>query len=44
MWGTWIALFRVLYIIRKDFLKEKIGVGKLLVVMIVLGITEVQYH
>ena len=41
MWGTWIALFRVLCVTSQNFLKEKIGVGNLLVVMVTTGISEV---
>ena len=40
-WGTFIALFRVLYITAQNFLKKKIGVGNLLMVMVITGISEV---
>ena len=41
MWGTWIALFRVLFVTSQDLLKKKIGVDNLLRAMIIAGIFEV---
>ena len=41
MWGTCIALFRVLFVTSQDFLMEKIGIGKLLILMVDAGISEV---
>ena len=41
MWGTWIALFRVLFVTSQDLLKKKIGVDNLLRAMIIAGILEV---
>ena len=43
MWGSCIAIFRVLYVTSQDFLKDKIGIGNLLMVMIIAGISEVVY-
>ena len=42
MWGTFIAIFRVLYVTNQNVLYEKIGVGKLLTAMIIAGISEVK--
>ena len=41
IWGCYIALFRVLYIKAQDWLKNKIGIGNLLLKMLIAGIFQV---